>query len=48
MDRLQERAVVKGMIEPTYYEWSDGKKRKGYFNWGKGKEDQNEWESKGR
>lgn len=28
MDRLQERAVVKGMVEPTYYEWGDGKKKK--------------------
>ena len=27
MDRLQERAGVKGMVEPTYYEWGDEKKR---------------------
>lgn len=29
MDRLQERAVVKGMVEPKYCEWGDGKKERG-------------------
>lgn len=42
MGRLQERAVVKGIVGPTYHELGAGKKRKGCFHWGEGKEEQNE------